>query len=306
MGRKLPAAELQRSSDVVADPAVGPGTDMRITGKREHLLGVRRADEVEALSIEGAGVRSLAGLERFTALDQLTLERVRPLDLSPLLEMPWVRLLAVSEPRDDLDLSVIERLEWLDVVLLSSSTRRMDSAIGGIDFGRLSNLRTLQLSASSDVDRFPVDIRWLDELRALEHLYLRGFWPAGQSLREFFEAAATVDRVYILTADPIDLDWLRKHRPPSNFTVETMVAPRSELKRGEIGGRAYVSVDLTARKKMDTNYEAAERLAGFMQRELPEIAARLDWDVEADEVTIRSSDPEALERTLAVLREGCW
>ena len=276
-----------------------------IKGKREDLYGSRRPEVVTGLMIEGSGIRSLRGIERFTSLRTLTLTGMQGVDLRSLEQVTWLSDLAIDKPKPDVDLSPLEHVTFLDVLLLESGSPDGDHAIAQLDFSRLARLDTLALSASSPGVRLPVDLEWVARHKRLRYLYLYGFWPRDRSLDAFYDLTSGVERVFILTTDRDEIARLAHTPAPSNFTVETLyVSNLGEIR--EVDGRRYIAADLASSRGYETNYDAEDRLQAFLNRTAPDIAAKLQWDTEAGEVVVLSDDEAALQQVSKVLRADNW
>jgi hypothetical protein len=257
------------------------------------------------LTIQGTGVHSLRGIERFTSLEGLNLEGVGSIDLRSLERVHWLTWLAVERPKPDVDLSGLARLTFLEDVHLESSDDATDKAIAELDLSRLSRLRGLGLSASSPGIRMPVDLDWVADAR-LRNLYLYGFRPRGRSLEDFFTLVAGVESVFILTTNRDEIARLAKAPPPPNVTVDTLYVSDSGPEIREVNGQQYIAADLATNRGYETNYDAAERLEAFLKRTAPDVASQLVWDTEADHVVVLSDDDAALKHVITVLRADKW
>jgi Leucine-rich repeat (LRR) protein len=277
-----------------------------VRGKRDDLRSVKDAAMLTALELSGRGIRSLYGIDRFTSLRQLTLNRLRDIDMAPLESLTELTFLAVHKTRAAVDFSPLAHLASLEDVHLESADDATDQAIAALDFSHLARLWSLSLEASSPGARMPVDLDWVATHSRLRVLYLYGFWPRGRSLEGFYDLTVNVDRVFILTTDPEDFARLLQSRPPSNVTVDTLRVSESGPEILEVDGQLFIAADLASSRGFETNYDAAERLDAFLKRTAPDVASRLQWDTEAGEVVVLSDDEAALQHVRKVLRADKW
>jgi hypothetical protein len=276
-----------------------------IKGQREDLYGSRQPETVTGLTIEGSGIRSLRGIERFTSLHTLALNGLRGVDLGPLESATSLNTLIIDRP-NDVDFSALERLTSVEQLLIETNSEEAGKAVARLDFSGLTRLGVLQLLGRSPGARLPVDLEWVQGHACLSNLYLNGFWPLGRSLEEFYALVAGVEDVFILTTNREEIARVAHTRPPRNVYVDTLFVNESGPEISEVDGQLYLAADLARSRDLETNYDAESQLRAHLEREAPNIASRLDWDTEADQVVVLSDDRQALQHVCEVLRADTW
>jgi hypothetical protein len=146
----------------------------RVTGRRENLLGVRSASTIEQMGIVGRGVGSLEGIERFGALEHVTLSGTALTDFHRLAAMSGLESVSVHRPAAGVDLAPLARLARLDVLDIEAGDEATARALARIDFGGLKGASEILLHASHDWG-IDISLRWITGLERLRVVALRNF-----------------------------------------------------------------------------------------------------------------------------------
>jgi hypothetical protein len=144
-----------------------------ISGRRKDLTRVRRPELLRRLLLDGPGIRSLAGIERMSALETLLMENVASLELERLASLPSLRELVIDRPRGEVPWKAIEQLAGLEALAIIVDGAPAGEGVAAIDFGRLSRLRELRLSLEGA--RVPLGLEWLRSMPELRSVTLDGF-----------------------------------------------------------------------------------------------------------------------------------
>ena len=282
-----------------------PRADFRdIRGRRRDLRGVRGADALRAISVEGPGIGSLAGLERMLALEVVHLERLRDPDLGVLVDLPSLRHVDIERPTGSVPWRVIERLVQIESLRLDVAE---DSAadVAAIDFGALEALEHLRLMTSASV---PVDVSWAPRRDRLRGLGLQGFFiPEGAE--EPLCECTQLRSVGITTLTKSQYARLVDRLPAADvfmpFWDGEGVAPLGVVFEPEPGvtDQFSVGLDLAGTWDFETNSEAEALLRRELRRRAPALLEALAFDSESSAVWLVADRREDLDTARAFVDE---
>ncbi|MFL6162035.1 MAG: hypothetical protein ACJ74U_07390 [Jatrophihabitantaceae bacterium] len=232
------------------------------------------------LTITRRGLRSLAGVEAFSALEELDLRVMGIEDLSPLAGLPRLRSLRLIGLKAAHDLSPLAELPTLERLEVSRAGVEETDIVHVDSLRPLAGLDRLTEVVLSGTMVDDGDLAPLAGLPRLRRLVLYG--PSGPTLAE-------------LRARP-DLDLIVASGPrPAAATgngLPIQVAP---------DGSWYLRVDLTERLDAETNYDAEEAIRTAVTGRDGELARRLSFDTEASAVTISAADRADLQAVAAII-----
>jgi hypothetical protein len=245
-------------------------------GTVSSLRSFREWRRVRSLTIFGRRLKSIAGIERFEALEDLFLYNTAVADLAPLAVTAGLRRLRLDMPTKVADFAPIGRLERLESLIVNFKGARSAAVPRLADLSRLRNLHDLALiKADGEGWRFLLD---LPDLRRIQLF-------------------GSVD------ADAPDL--IRRRFPGARVDVRP-VTPRSpsvDVKRLPDGGYS-IYADLSDLLGVNDNFEAEKRLRGRLSQADPDLLDRLEFDSEADALSVVGSSEADLRRVLALLTGG--
>src|SRR4051812_47509734 len=104
-----------------------------ISGRRADVTGIRAPEKLIGVSIEGRGVRSLAGIERMVNLRSLELEMLHSPDLSLLGRLPRLEQLSLEWCAGDIDFRPIADLSGLRRLYVRSDESAAAAAMGKVE-----------------------------------------------------------------------------------------------------------------------------------------------------------------------------
>ena len=246
-----------------------------IRPRMANLRPLRAWTNLRRLTITGSGLKSLAGIEAFTALEQLRLVMVAIDDLSPVQHLPHLA---------EVDLTGVDRVRTLDAFGSLPALRSLSVQRAGADYEDIVHVATLQP---------------LKSVRTLEELVLQGAFVDDGSLAVLADLPAL--RHVVVCGDLGDaVSSLRHARPDVDVTWD----PGPRMPPGERVGTVlvrppvdqslnwWIREDLTARFGVRTNAGAERRLRRVIQGTDPELLRRLNFDTEADAVSITASEAD--------------
>jgi hypothetical protein len=254
-----------------------------------NLRALRAWANLRRLTITGSGLKSLAGIQAFTALEQLTLEMVAIDDLSPMQQLAHLA---------KVDLIGVDRVRTLDAFRTLPALRSLSVQRAGADYEDIVHIATLQP---------------LQGARTLEELVLQGAIVDDRSLAVLAELSA-LRRVAVFGDLGAAVSSLRHARPDVDVTWD----PGPPMPLGERVGTVlvrppvdqslnwWIREDLTRRFGVRTNADAERRLRRAIQRIHPELLRRLNFDTEASAVSITASETDirATAEVITRIAEG--
>jgi hypothetical protein len=231
------------------------------------------------LTLNGRGPRSLAGIEKLAALEELELRMLGTENLSPLAALSRLRslrLIAVKATYDLTPLAGLEGLQRLEVSRAGIAAADVVHVGSVRPLAGLDQLEEVVLSGTvvDDGDLMPVAA-----LPRLRRLVVYG--AAGPTVEE-------------LRARP-DLDFIAMPGPGMPAAVTPLVIrPASD-------GTWYLRGDLTERLGVDTNYDAEKAVRKAVTSRDRELVRRLSFDTEAGAVEISAADQADLHTVATII-----
>jgi hypothetical protein len=257
-----------------------------------HLIDVQIANlrrwntwtRLRNFTLSGRGVGSLAGLETFEQLEELTLLNLRMEDLSPLRELPRLSTLTLRMAPGGVDLESVAALPALRALVI-------DGAAG--DVLDLPTLRPLAKAAAlEELVLCETKVEDGDLMRLAELPTLRRLW--------LMTEIANVEALRAARPD-IAIYYHYDHYPlpdPKWEALKERVGAVTIWKPGEGLEQWSVFQSLAADLRLETNYAAESRIKREVKRRDPGLAKRLDWDTEGGAVGVYANS-EADIRTVA-------
>jgi hypothetical protein len=255
-----------------------------------HLIEVQIANlrrwntwkRLRRFTLSGRGVKSLAGLESFEHLEQLTLLNLRMEDLTPLRDLSRLTELTLRMPAGEVDVASVAALPQLRSLVID------DAALTDSESLRLPTLKRLATaSALEEITLFCAvedgDLSPLAELSGLRRLRL------GPRIGGDVEALRAARPDVRIDYAPIDPKWAKLKERVGKITIQR---PGEGLKQWSIFESLAPGLNLA------TNYAAEGLIKKEMKRTNPEIAKRLVWDTEAGAVAVYA-DSESDIRAVA-------
>lgn len=243
--------------------------EVRAIGARvANLKPFRTWSKLRKLAV-ARGLRSLDGIDAFRSLRELRLVMLKTESLEPLAGMPElqnVELVGMQKTRDLQPLGTLPSL------------RRFSVPVAGIEYRDLVRLETIRPLA---------DAQKLEEIRLDGAIIEDGDLSPLADLPALRRVSVYGDvRVEALRrARPdIEIDWSKGKPPPGELIGQVYLRP--PLKGSS---RWWIREDLTEALGVSTNAAAEAKLRTELKRVDPELLGRLDFDTEADAVTINGS-----------------
>lgn len=283
---------------------------------REGLRPLTAFEHLETLELVGLSGVDLAPLAEVTT-KRLTMTSLEGVDLAPLARLGPLRILSIGNLRDcrvPEHLPLPTTLESLGLAndLPPDGGAPVKALIDAIDWGGLPELRSLDIRVGGlrSSDTITVSTRFLEPLRCLDYLRLDpGVW-----LDPPFEGLPpTLTSITVDAWDPdTTRDMLRRQLPGAHVLVQQRFGPAPAVERWAIAPpepgddppewSAYGSLaDAAGDPSVETENQAL-RLARRRLRDTDRaLAARVEWDQEADGTSIIASSREDLERALEIL-----
>jgi len=261
--------------------------DVSAIGPRmANLRALRTWTRLRTLTLTGASVRALAGMEAFAALERLRLVMLTVTDLAPLTGLPRLA---------DVELVGLQRVPDLAPLGTLPSLRRLVVARAGGEYRDIVHVDSLRPLAAA---------------QALEEVVLTGTVVDDGDLAPLAELPA-LRRVVAFGEVSDAVAALRRARPDIDVTWHGAGAPPGErvgavLLRPPLDGmpRWWIREDLTALFGVSTNAAAEARLRAALASEDRALLARLSFDTEADAVHVdgeREDDLRAVARAIGRL-----
>ncbi len=281
-----PLAGLVRLTRLRADapggwPALSACTALEevyaIRPRLSNLRALRTWTRLHSLVLTGSGVRGLAGIEAFTDLERLKLIALKIDDLSPL---------AYLSQLVDLELSGLERLHDLGPLAGLPSLRQLVIARVGGEHRDIVHIDSL---------------RPLAEARSLEQIGLHGAIVDDGDLAPLAGLPA-LRRVEVFGDLGSAVAALRRARPDVEVIWREGTRPSPGVQAGPVFLHPadekiplwWLREDLTGLLQASTNADAEDRLRAALAAEDAPLLARLDFDTEADAVTVEAKSEDDL------------
>jgi hypothetical protein len=235
------------------------------------------------LTLTGSGVRSFAGLEAFTSLEELHAALVAAGDLGPL---------AGLQRLQDVRLIGLTRVHDLSALGSVPSLRRLEIARAGIEFRdilQLDSLRPLRSARRLEELVLRAAVIRDGDLRPLEEL------PALRRVDVFGDLAAEVERFKTARPDVV-VSWHGGETTPGTRVGSVHVRPPINRMN-----RWWIREDLTERLGARTNADAERRLQKAIEAVDPELLTRLNFDTEGDAVSVDAAAEEDIRAVAAAI-----
>jgi len=239
--------------------------------------------KVRSLALSGRGVRSLEGIDALESLQELFLGGAGLRDLKPLAEAKNLRLLKLVN---------CDRVE--DFAPLGE-TRNLQSVV--IHLGSISTTGHL-----SNID-------FLAGLERLEEFELRGAVIDDRRLDVLF-GLPKLRRVMLLGAFGHQVEQLRGHRPectieivplPAESVTETIQEGSVTIRKHEVGAWTIFQ-DLSGLLDVENNFVADKRMRHAIEQQDAALLDRLDFDPDADFVSITAKTEADIRRAAQVIQ----
>lgn len=267
---------------------------------RDRNLGDRR------LMIQGAGIRSIAGIDRFDGLLELDLADLREPELERLEALPELAWLSLDNLRGAVDYRPVQRLTRLRSLQISVRSPAEARVVGRLDFSRLVALEHLHLWVAEPEAR--ISLAFTDAMPDLEELFLIDFVVSDEDLDRLAAREPPLRRAFltgrdlaqdqrisdVLTGRVEDLEireqWERRHATRKPRFVEH-------------GDHTAMLVDLASRWDLENNLDAEHTLRALVAKTHPELYALIDWDSDADELIATAADRSTLNALAQFIEE---
>ncbi len=242
-----------------------------------NLRSLRTWTRLRRLTLTGSGVRGLAGMEAFTALEWLRLVMMGTDDLSPLAGLPRLA---------EVELTGLDRARDLEPLGTLPSLRRLLVERAGIE----------------DRDIVHVDsLRPLASARALEEVLLRATVVDDSDLSPLIDLPA-LRRVEVFGDLGSAVAALRRARPDVEVIWREGTRPTPGVQAGPVFLHPaderipvwWMREDLTGLLRRPTNADAEDRLRAALAAEDAALLARVRFDTEADAVTVEARNEDDL------------
>ncbi len=239
-------------------------------------------NRLRRFTLAGRGVKSLAGLESFQQLEELTLLNLRMEDLMPLWELSRLAALTLRMPAGGVDLASVAAIPQLRSLVID------DAAITDSESLRIPTLKPLaKASALEDLTLFGAvedsDLMPLAELPRLRKLWL------GPRIGASVDGLRAVRPDIQIDYTPIDPEWEAFKERVGNVTIQR---PGEGLRQWSIFESLAPGLQLA------TNYAAESLIKKEVKKKNPALARRLSWDTEAGVVAVYA-DSESDIRAVA-------
>jgi hypothetical protein len=255
-----------------------------IQPRLSNLRALRTWTRLRALTLTGAGVRGLAGMEAFTALERLRLAMLNIEDLSPLNGLPRLA---------EIELTGLLRARDLGPLGTLPSLRRLTIERAGIEDRDIVHVETLRpLAAAHTLEELTLRATVVDDgdLSPLADL------PALRRVEVFGDLGNAVAALRRSRPD-VEVVWRQgAKRQPGIQAGPIVLHPADE--RIPVW---WMREDLTQLLGAPTNADAEARLRKALAAEDAALLARLRFDTEGDAVTIEAggeSDLRAVARVI--------
>jgi hypothetical protein len=238
-----------------------------------QIANLRRWDtwkRLRSFTLSGRGVKSLAGLENFEQLEQLTLLNLRMQDLSPLRELSRVTALTMRMPAGGVDLASVAAMPRLQSLVID------DAAVTDSEVLRVPTLKAMaKASALEELTLFATvedgDLSPLAELQRLRNLRL------GPRIGADVGALRAARPDILIDYTPIDPKWEKLRERVGQITIQ---------RQGEGLEQWSIFESLAPGLRLATNYGAESLIKKEVKKRNPDLAKRLVWDTEAGGVAV--------------------
>lgn len=237
--------------------------------------------KVRSLVLTGRSVRSLEGIQALTSLEELFLGRTGVPDLAPLSQVETLCRLKLIMPDRITDFNPICRLKNLQHLMIQ---------MGGItQVGHLA------------------DINFVSGLERLEVLEIFGGVIDDRRLEPIFKLP-NLRIVRLLGNYGSQVDHLRRQRPGCDVEVVPLLPETGQIfQDGPLILRKIdddfwsIFQDLSDMLGVENNFTASNRIRRAVQKYNPGLLARLEFDPDADFVSVRAFSEDDIQAVAAVI-----
>ena len=242
-----------------------------------NLRSLKTWTHLRRLTLTGSGVRSLAGIEAFTRLEELRLVMLTVDDLSPLTGLPCLA---------DIALTGLSRAHDLTPLGTLPSLRRLVISRAGGEYRDIVHVDSLRpLAGSRALEELTLNATVVDEgdLSPLVEL------TSLRAVRLFGDVGESVAGLRHARPD-IDVTWSSAGAAPGvRVGVVFLRPPTRQIPSW------WIREDLTELLHVPTNADAEKRIQAVLAAEAPEVLGRLTLDTEGDAVYV-SAHGDAQQR----------
>jgi hypothetical protein len=278
-----------------------------VEGRRKDLMRVRDRNLGDRrLMIQGAGIRSIAGIDRFDGLLELDLADLREPELELLEALPELEWLSLDKLRGDVDYRPVQRLTRLRALRISVRSPAEARVVARLDFSRLVALEHLHLWVAEP--EAPISLAFTDAMPDLEELFLIDFVVSDEDLARLAAREPPLRRAFLTGRD---LAQDQRIRDVLSGSVEHLeIFEQWERRRAsrkpryvEHDDHTAMLVDLASHWDLENNLDAEHTLRGLVAKTHPELYALLDWDSDADELIATATDRKTLNALAQLIDE---
>jgi hypothetical protein len=247
------------------------------------LRPLKTWEHLRQLTLTGSGIGALAGMDAFSALERLRLVMLKISDLAPLRGLP--RLI-------DVELTGLNRVRDIGPLGTLPSLRRLVVARAGgeyQDIVHIASIRPLATGSALEEIQLPGTVIDDGDLTPLAAL------PALKRLTVFGDVGRAVDALRNTRPD-LDITWHRGQTSPGERVGIVFIRPPAEHL-----ANWWIREDLADRLFVRTNADAEERLRVTLAADDAALLERLEFDTEADAVTILARDEADLRVVARVI-----
>jgi hypothetical protein len=273
-----------------------------VEGRRKNLMRVRDRNLGDRrLMIQGAGIRSIAGIDRFDGLLELDLADLREPELELLEALPELEWLSLGKLRGGVDYRPVQRLTGLRSLQISVRSPAEARVVASLDFSRLTALEHLHLWVAEP--EAPISLAFTDAMPDLEELFLIDFVVSDEDLDRLAARDPPLRRAFLTGRDLAQDQRIRDvlSGPVEHLEIREQWERRRASRKPryvEHDNHTAMLVDLASRWDLENNLDAEHSLRGLLAKTHPELYALLDWDSDADELIATATDRKTLN-TLA-------
>jgi hypothetical protein len=279
-----------------------------VHGPRRDLRRVARAEDIDRLTVEGPGIESLDGLERFTALRTLYLRRVRADRLGAVLRARHLAELTLDEPVGPVDWPAVAALTDLELLVIDLVDRAQAEALAGVALGDLRALQQMDLRLLAGDEPVRLRAGFIGAGSALRLVETNNFVLDAEDLLRLCDLGAQLERVHYMPdpAAPNEPD-LRERLPRSVDVVALVARVEPDLgvvmERRDAGGRRRWFLRLRVEDPSDeaTTLEIAQRVEDQVAERAPSAVGLVDVEVDDDVVWFSAAERAPLDEVKQAL-----
>jgi hypothetical protein len=239
-----------------------------ITARLSNLRAFDSWRDLRGLTLTGAEVRSFAGIEAFTKLERLHAAMIAADDLAPLRGLQQLH---------DLRLIGLKRVRDLDALSTLPALRRLEVGAAGAEYSDIIHVKSLRpLATAFNLEALVLQGTVIEDgdLTPLFSL------PRLRVVELFGDLAVQVAAIERARPD-VQVRWHGAQAPPGEQVGVIYLRPPAGAIRNW-----WIREDLTGLFRVSTNSEAEELLRNALRVDDPSLLARLNFDTEADAVSV--------------------